>query len=101
MEVLDRFMRINLPTFKWRFNPDGAQTWMQGVERILRAMVINKDQKVKLATHMLAEEVGYWWASAKRRLKASGEVVSWEKFKSEFLRKYFSGDLRNKKDVEF
>jgi len=50
---------------------------------------------------MLAEEVECWLASAKRRLEAGGEVVSWERFKSEFLGKYFSEDLRNKKEVEF
>jgi len=46
---------------------------------------------------MLAEEVGYWWEGAKRRLEASGEVVSWGKFKSEFMTRYFPEDLMNKK----
>lgn len=50
---------------------------------------------------MLAQEAEYWWTRAKRRLEAGGEVVSWEKFKSEFLKKCFSKDLRNKKEVEF
>jgi len=36
---LDRFLRNNLPTFKGRFDPEGAQTWVQGMERIFRAMV--------------------------------------------------------------
>jgi len=37
----------------------------------------------------------------KGRLEASGEVVTWARFKSEFLRKYFPEDLRTKKEVEF
>jgi len=64
-------------------------------------MVTSDDQKVRLATHILAKEVVYWWASAKRRVEAGGEVVSSERFKGEFLRKYFPKDLRNKKEVEF
>lgn len=36
---LDRFLRNNPPTFKGWFDPDGAQTWLQGMERIFRAMV--------------------------------------------------------------
>ena len=38
---LDRFMRNKPPTFKGRFNPEGALTWMEGMERIFRAMVTN------------------------------------------------------------
>jgi len=98
---LDRFMRNNPSTFKGHFDPGGAQTWMQGVEQIFCAMVTSDDQKERLATHILAEEAEYWWASAKRRVEAGGEVVSSERFKGEFLRKYFPEDLRNKKEVEF
>jgi len=64
-------------------------------------MVASDDQKVRLATHMLAEEAEFWWIKAKRRLEAGGDVVSWERFKDDFLKKYFPADLRNKKEVEF
>jgi len=71
------------------------------MERIFRAMVTSDDQKVRLATHMLAEKAEYWWTNAKGRLETGGEVVTWARFKSEFLRKYFPEDLRTRKEVEF
>jgi hypothetical protein len=40
---LDKFMRNNPPTFKGRYDPEGAQVWLQGIERIFRAMVSNGD----------------------------------------------------------
>jgi len=98
---LDRFLRNNPPTFKGRFDPEGAQAWVQGMERIFRAMVTSDDQKVRLATHMLAEEAEFWWTNVKGRLETSGEVVTWARFKTEFLRKYFPKDLKTKKEVEF
>jgi len=98
---LDRFMRNKPPTFKGRFNPEGALTWMESMERIFRAMVTNDDQKVRLATHMLAEEAEYWWTSTKRWIEASGDAITWVRFKNEFLKKYFLEDLRNRKEVEF
>jgi len=58
---LDRFMRNNPPTFKGRHDPEGAQNWLHGIERIFRAMAITIEQKVRLATHMLAEEAEFWW----------------------------------------
>jgi len=39
--------------------------------------------------------------SSKRRIEASGDAVTWVRFKSEFLKKYFPEDLRNKKEAEF
>jgi len=60
---LDRFMRNNPPTFKGRFNPEGALTWTEGLERIFRAMVTSDDQKVSwLLTCLL------------KRLSTSGQV---------------------------
>jgi len=98
---LDRFMRNKPPTFKGRFHLEGALTWKESMERIFRAMVTNDDQKVRLTTHMLAEEAEYWWTSTKRRMEASGDAITWERFKSVFLKKYFPEDLRNKKEAEF
>jgi hypothetical protein len=98
---LDRFLRNSPPTFKGRYDPDGAQTWMQAMERIFCAMVTSEDQKVRLATHMLAEEVEYWLTNAQGRLEAGGGAVTWARFKTEFLGKYFPEDLRTKKEVEF
>ena len=39
---------------------------------IFRAMVTGNDQKVRLATHMLAEEAEYWWTNAKGSTSRSG-----------------------------
>jgi len=35
---LDKFMRNKRPTFKGRYNLDGAQNWLQGIERIFRQL---------------------------------------------------------------
>jgi hypothetical protein len=98
---LDRFMRNNPPTFKGRYDPEGAQVWLQGIERIFRAMVTTDEQKVRLATHMLAEEAEYWWTNTRQRMEAVGAGITWEVFRREFLDKYFPADVRNKKEIEF
>jgi len=98
---LDRFMRNNPHTFKGRYNPEGAQNWLQGIERIFRAMASTNEKKVRLATHMLAEEDEFWWGNAHQRLEGEGIVVTWEVFREDFLGKYFPADVRNKKELEF
>jgi len=34
VRMLETFMRNHPPTFKGRYDPDGAQTWLKEVERI-------------------------------------------------------------------
>ncbi|MCH85183.1 hypothetical protein A2U01_0006027 [Trifolium medium] len=53
---LDRFLKHNPPTFKGMYDPEGAQDWLQEIERIFRAMASTDAQRVMLATHMLKGE---------------------------------------------
>jgi len=83
----DRFTRNKPSTFKGRFDPEGALTWKESMERIFRAMVTNDDQKVRLATHMLVEEAECWWTSTKKRIEDSGDAITWVRFKNGFFKK--------------
>ena len=52
-------------------------------------------------TYMLTEEVEYWWENTHQLLEAEDKVVTWKDFKRVFLEKYFSEDIKNKKEMEF
>jgi len=56
VRMLETFLRNHPPTFKGRYDPDGAQKWLKEVERIFRFMQCSEVQKVRFGTHMLAEE---------------------------------------------
>ncbi|PNX96950.1 F-box protein at3g58530-like protein [Trifolium pratense] len=81
-------------------SPEGAQTWLQGVDKIFRAMVCCDAQKVLFGTYMFADEAEYWGENARQRMDAVGTVITWECFKGEFLEKYFPADVRSK-EIEF
>ncbi|MCI84270.1 cellular nucleic acid-binding protein, partial [Trifolium medium] len=68
---------------------DGAQRWIEGIERIFGAMRCLDEHRVLLG--------GY----ANQRLGANGVVITWARFKLEFLTKYFPEDERNHKVIEF
>jgi len=38
VRMLETFLRNHPPTFKGRYDPDGAQMWLKEVERIFRVM---------------------------------------------------------------
>ncbi|RHN78855.1 putative nucleotidyltransferase, Ribonuclease H [Medicago truncatula] len=99
--MLETFMKKNPPTFKGRYDPDGAQTWLKEIERIFRVMQCTEDQKVRFGTHQLADEADDWWVAILPTLEQEGAVVTWAVFRREFLRRYFPEDVRRKKEIEF
>ena len=58
-------------------------------------------QKVTFATFMLMGEAENWWDYARRQLENDGRNLTWELFRNLFLEKYFSEDLRKRKEIEF
>ena len=99
--MLETFLRNHPPTFKGRYDPDGAQLWLKEVERIFRVMQCDDVQKVRFGTHMLAEEADDWWVSLLPILEQDGAMVTWAIFSREFLNRYFPEDVRGKKEIEF
>ena len=101
VRMLETFLRNHPHTFKGRYDPDGAQTWLKEIERVFRVMQCTEVQKVRFGTHMLAEEADDWWVSLLPILEQDGVEVTWAIFKREFLDRYFPEDVRGKKDIEF
>jgi len=101
VRMLETFLRNHPPTFKGRYDPDGAQTWLKEVERIFRVMQSTDIQMVRFGTHMLAEEADDWWVSVQPVLENGGAAITWAVFRREFLNRYFLEDGRGKKEIEF
>ena len=100
MRMLETFLRNHPPTFKGRYDLDGAQTWLKEIERVFRVMQCTEVQKVRFGTHILAEEADDWWNSLLSILEQDGAEVTWVVFNREFLDRYFPEDVRGKKDIE-
>ena len=93
VRLLQTFLRNHPPTFKGRYDPDGAQKWLKEIERIFRVMQCIEVQKVRFGTHMLAEEADDWWVVELPILEQDGAVVTWTVFRREFLGRYFPEDV--------
>jgi hypothetical protein len=81
VRMLEAFLRNHPPTFKGRYDPDGAQTWLKEIERVFRVMQCTDDRKVRFGTHMLAEEADDWWVSTQTTLEQEDEVITWAVFR--------------------
>ncbi|KAF1884418.1 hypothetical protein Lal_00033424 [Lupinus albus] len=98
---LDEFSKRNPSQFHSGFAPDAALEWIQGMDRIFRAMNCSEAQKLAYATYMLVKEAENWWKFTRRQMETEGQLISWGTFKEKFLHKYFPADLKQKKEMEF
>ncbi|KAF1884377.1 hypothetical protein Lal_00033553 [Lupinus albus] len=98
---LDEFCKRKPSQFHGGFAPDAALEWIQGMERIFRAMNYSEAQKLAYATYMLVTEAENWWEFTRRQMVVEGPLISWSTFKVKFLHKYFPADLKRKKEMEF
>jgi len=64
-------------------------------------MAGRNDAAIAAALQAMAEEADDWWVSVLPILENGGGVVTWVVFRREFLNRYFSEDVRGKKEIEF
>ncbi|KAF1884431.1 hypothetical protein Lal_00028309 [Lupinus albus] len=98
---LDEFFKRNPSQFHGGFAPNVALEWIQGMDRIFRAMNCSEAQKLVYATYMLVKESENWWKFTRRQMETEGQLISWGTFKEKFFHKYFPADLKRKKEMEF
>ncbi|XP_050888735.1 uncharacterized protein LOC127093882 [Lathyrus oleraceus] len=77
----------NLPSFKGKYDLDGAQMWLRENEKLFRVMTCTEEHKVLFGTHTLFEEAEDWWDNVCQRLKVIGDEITWAVFGVKFLEK--------------
>ncbi|XP_027368273.1 uncharacterized protein LOC113874241 [Abrus precatorius] len=97
---LSEFHKNKPSQFRGRFDPNGAQLWLEELEKIFEAMACSNEEKVAYATFMLAGEAEHWWRIARHQLGTEGIIADWQTFRRRFLEKYFPADLRRRKELE-
>ncbi|XP_027351236.1 uncharacterized protein LOC113862347 [Abrus precatorius] len=98
---LSKFHKNKPSHFRNGFDPDGAQHWLEELEKIFEAMTCSDNEMVVFATFMLAGEAKHWWRIARQQLITDGTAIDWPTFRRRFLEKYFPEDLQRRKELEF
>ncbi|XP_027368272.1 uncharacterized protein LOC113874240 [Abrus precatorius] len=87
---LSEFCKNKPSQFRGVFNPDGAQLWIEELEKIYEAMVCTEEEKVTYAAFMLVGEAEYWWRITRQQLETEGIMMSVGEYAAKFdeLSKY-------------
>ncbi|XP_058104140.1 uncharacterized protein LOC131248101 [Magnolia sinica] len=77
-----------------------AELWKSEIEKLFQVMGCTSKQCVTLATYQLQGEAKQWWKSVVRLVDPKF-VWTWDAFKDQFDRKFFSVAVRHQKAHEF
>ncbi|KAK7281768.1 hypothetical protein RIF29_10027 [Crotalaria pallida] len=101
IDWMSRFQKNEPQRFEGGYNPDGAQRWLQDIEKIFRSLQPPYEYRVRLAEFVLASEAEHWWEQQSRGLEVANEAITWDLFQTRFLGKYFPEDVRREKELAF
>ena len=68
----DLGIKIEIPNFEGRLQPDDFQDWLHTVERVFDLKDIPSDQRVKLVAIKLRKHASIWWENLKRQRERDG-----------------------------
>ena len=98
---MNDFRRHDPPKFLGDTDPEGADLWLQEVEKIFKVLHTPDASKLDYAAYLLLGDAEYWWRGARLMMEASQEAVNWESFRRAFLQKYFPVSAQEEKEEQF
>ena len=99
--VIEKFRKLQPPSFEGSKDPLVAEEWIRELEKIFSLLECSDSHKVSCATYMLKEGASHWWEMTMRTLNIDKNKITWERFKEVFNEKYFPQSLRDEKEAEF
>ncbi|PKU70261.1 hypothetical protein MA16_Dca019239 [Dendrobium catenatum] len=96
-------IKLELPEFDGRMDPDEFIGWLQSVERILDFKEVSADRIVKLVAIRLKKAASLWWENLKRSRIREGKskIETWNKMKRELQRKYIPDQYKQDLFLKF
>jgi hypothetical protein len=101
IKLIERFKRLNPPSFKGESKPEIAERWIREMEKIFQVVNCAEEDKVNLSTFMLQNQADEWWQTARRRKFEGKKNIKWEDFLEAFREKFFSDFMQDKLEMEF
>ncbi|GKV36628.1 hypothetical protein SLEP1_g44736 [Rubroshorea leprosula] len=81
----DLGIKIDIPDFEGRLQPDEFIDWLHTVERVFELKDIPDNKRVKLVAIKLKKHASIWWENLKRSREREGrnKIRTWEKMRRE------------------
>ncbi|XP_073273305.1 uncharacterized protein [Primulina huaijiensis] len=89
-----------VPTFDGNPDPEVSHNWLKNVESQLYLLEVPEELRVEVVTPFLEDRAMKWWETVAPSL-AEVEEITWQIFKTKFLKQYYPAEFRLQKLSEF
>ncbi|XP_073119512.1 uncharacterized protein [Henckelia pumila] len=86
--------------FKGDADPEVGRNWMKKMEDQLRLLEVPEALKVEVTIPFLEDKARKWWEAVSPAMLAAG-AITWQQFRTTFLKQYFPAEVRIQKLSEF
>ncbi|KAH9308670.1 hypothetical protein KI387_036581, partial [Taxus chinensis] len=80
-ELTNDIKRISPPKFYGTTLGDGAENWLNKMEKYFAIRNFFEETKVIWGAYQLSQEASLWWDSHKDELKIDESNITWDQFK--------------------
>ncbi|MQM14978.1 hypothetical protein Taro_047917 [Colocasia esculenta] len=100
---VEKFLRLQPPTYSGGPNPDTAEHWVHEIERVFATMRCPVADRVVLATYQLRDFALEWWRLKMQTIFAgrSEEAITWSEFLDVFNDTFFPIQVQQVKREQF
>ncbi|MQM19462.1 hypothetical protein Taro_052467 [Colocasia esculenta] len=101
--LVERFLRLQPPTYSGGPNPDTAEHWIHEIERVFVIMRCPPEDKVILATYRLRGFAQEWWRLKLQTVYAgrTEDRITWAEFLASFNDTFFPVQIHQAKREQF
>ncbi|XP_073049404.1 uncharacterized protein [Primulina eburnea] len=99
--INSQFQELRPPKFFGTENGEKAIGWLKSVNHIFNFLEYTESVRLKLAIYQLKDRAQLWWEAAEEALKASGQIITWEVFRTQFTQEYTPPSYYYGKEEEF
>ncbi|RYQ82866.1 hypothetical protein Ahy_B10g101439 [Arachis hypogaea] len=99
----DLGIKIDIPEFEGRLQPDDFIDWLCIVERVFELKDIPDDKRVKLVAIKLKKHALVWWENLKhqRERERRRKIKTWDKMRRELKHKFLPKHYRQDTFIKF
>ncbi|XP_075483688.1 uncharacterized protein LOC142523843 [Primulina tabacum] len=86
--MIAKFQDMRPPKFFGNEGGEKAMAWLKSINYLFNLVEYAPELRLKLAVYPLKDRAQLWWEAIVEAIRESGQIISWEVFRTHFFQEY-------------